>query len=205
MRVRTGNGQRFWWAENYIALFRSHLPSQGGPAWEFNNHGVLRKDGDHEYYAYGGNLVRELDLPRIPAGENRTVDLPLNSSSLSQETWLTVEFKLNEDKAWANNGHVLAWDHSSPGFRRPRSGTKPHKPPNINGISSFGFDLLRGNITWKANGRDHFQRGSELYFIRAMTQIDEDQSGNGAEWDGAWGGTIHTKFATSPGAAPRPK
>ncbi|KAL4903013.1 hypothetical protein BDW74DRAFT_186625 [Aspergillus multicolor] len=272
--------------KEYIALFRSHPLSQGGLVWEFNNHGLLKKEGDLEYYAYGGDFgdepndadfvmdgltlsdhtpmpslleyakiiqpvsvslandstsmivsnhyafvdisgldaswhivqdgetteSQELELPRVPAGKNRTVELPLDPSSLSKETWLTVEFKLKEDKVWADKGHVVAWDQLYlPGLSASNSSTK-RSPPVARqssegleveqnrtslqvtaGTSTFGFDLLQGNVTWEANGANLFQRGPELSFIRAMTQNDEGQSGNEAEWDDAWVETMHTQ------------
>lgn len=143
--------------KEYIELFRSEPLFQGGLVWEWNNHGLLKKEGDLEYYAYGGDFGDEpndadfvmdgltlsnhtpmpsileyakiiqpvsvaltedakqmvvinhydfvdlggldaswhvvqdgkttetqgLELPRIPAGENRTVDLPLDRTTLS--------------------------------------------------------------------------------------------------------------------------
>ncbi|KAL4752023.1 hypothetical protein BDW72DRAFT_172308 [Aspergillus terricola var. indicus] len=272
--------------KEYIELFRSHPLSQGGLVWEFNNHGLLKKEGDLEYYAYGGDFgdepndadfvmdgltlsdhtpmpslleyakiiqpvavnltndsssmvitnhydfvdlsgldafwhivqdgetteAQELDLPRVPAGESRTVDLPLDPSSLSKETWLTIEFKLKEDKAWANKGHVVAWDQLYfPGSSASASSSKRSTPISrqasggleveqnrtslriTTGTSTFGFNLLQGNVTWEANGASLFQRGPELSFIRAMTQNDEGQSGNEAEWDDAWVSTMHTQ------------
>ncbi|KAL4874448.1 glycosyl hydrolases family 2, TIM barrel domain-containing protein [Aspergillus karnatakaensis] len=170
--------------QEYVELFRTHPLSQGGLVWEWSNHGLLKREGDIEYYAYGGdfgdepndadfvmdgltlsdhtpmpslleyakiiqpvsvNLTedgnslvvvnyydfsdlsgldavwflvqdgetseeQELELPRVPAQENRTVELPLDRNELTQEGWLTVEFRLKEDKEWAEAGHVIAWD-----------------------------------------------------------------------------------------------
>ncbi|KAL4779023.1 glycosyl hydrolases family 2, TIM barrel domain-containing protein [Aspergillus varians] len=271
--------------QEYIALFRSHPLSQGGLVWEWSNHGLLKKEEDLEYYAYGGDFgdepndadfvmdgltlsdhtpmpslleyakiiqpvavslaedstkmvvtnhydfvdlsgldpswhivkdgeatkPQELVLPCVPGGENRTVELPLDRGNLKQEAWLTVEFKLKEDKSWAEKGHVVAWDQlhltdssASPATRRAtapviarQSGLQVHedraKLKVTSGQSTFGFDLLQGNVTWEARGADLFQRGPELSFYRAMTQNDEGQSGNMAEWDEAWVGTMHTQ------------
>ncbi|KAL4943785.1 hypothetical protein BDV06DRAFT_129617 [Aspergillus oleicola] len=271
----------------YIALFRSHPLSQGGLVWEWNNHGLLKQEGNLEYFAYGGdfgdepndadfvmdgltlsdhtpmpslleyakiiqpvsvNLTadssqlmvtnhydfsdlsgldvtwhtvqdgettepQQLDLPRVPAGENRTVDLPLDPGSLSQEAWLTIEFRLSEDKVWADQGHVVAWDQlhlggsSSSTTKRTANPLTPRQTdttPNFeqertnlritSGQSTFGFDLLQGNVTWSIDGAESiFQRGPELSFIRAMTQNDEGQSGNEAAWDEAWVHSMHTQ------------
>lgn len=271
----------------YVALFRSHPLSQGGLVWEYNNHGLLKKEGDLEYYAYGGDfgdypndadfvmdgltlsdhtpmpslfeyakiiqpvsvslsdnsssmvvtnhyafvdlsglditwhVVQDgentkpqlLELPRVPAGENRTVELPLDPSSLSQEAWLTVDFKLKEDKPWASQGHTVAWDQlhltgssasttnrsTAPvNVARQQSGGLEIQQDRANltvktGQSTFGFDLIQGNVTWESNGASLFQRGPELTFIRAMTQNDEGQSGNEAGWDEAWVHSMHTE------------
>lgn len=259
--------------KEYVALFRSEPLLQGGLVWEWSNHGLLKKEGDLEYYAYGGDFGDEpndadfimdgltlsdhtpmpslleyakiiqpvgveltadssqmvvtnyydfvdlsgldaswhvvqdgestesqpLELPRVPAGENRTVDLPLDKSSLEKEAWLTIEFKLKEDRNWAEKGHVVAWDQlylegsSAKRARRDISLAARQSGFDItqdrthlevqNGDSTFGFDLLQGNVTWNINGVDLFQRGPELYFYRAMTQNDEADSGDGPIWE----------------------
>ncbi|KAL3490661.1 glycosyl hydrolases family 2, TIM barrel domain-containing protein [Aspergillus germanicus] len=161
-----------------------------------------------------------LDLPRVPAGENRTVELPLDPTSLSQEAWLTIEFRLNETKPWAEQGHVVAWGQlhlSGPRALNTKrsishayihSATLPKRQsqessfelnqsgPNLTvtaGDTTFGFDLLQGNVTWNTNGVDILQRGPELAFYRAMTQNDEGSNGDMAEWDEAQVGTMHTQ------------
>lgn len=269
----------------YIELFRKEPLLQGGLVWEWSSHGLLKKEDNVTYYAYGGDFGDEpndadfimdglllsdhtpmpslaeyakviqpvsvklaedssqlvvtnhydfvdlsglnplyhivqdgetstkpqkLELPRVPAGENRTVDLPLDTENLSQEAWLTVEFQLKEDKPWAEKGHVIAWDQvhltsSSVAAQRRARNVSPvprqeagikidrPKPTQLqvqNGQSSVGFDLLRGNVTWNINGVDLFQRGPELYFYRAMTQNDE--AGDMAEWEEAYVGTMST-------------
>ncbi|KAB8221470.1 glycosyl hydrolases family 2, TIM barrel domain-containing protein [Aspergillus novoparasiticus] len=273
--------------EEYVALFRSEPLSQGGLVWEWNNHGLLKKEGDLEYFAYGGDFgdepndadfimdgltlsdhtpmpslleyakiiqpvtVRltedssqmivtnhydfvdlsglnvfwhmvydgrttnrtELTLPRVPAGENRTVDLPLNTDDVSQEAWLTIEFELKENRIWADQGHIVAWDQlylrgtpdqrsmaaveraMSPSARQAGlQVTQDRAKLNIttDGMA-FGFDLLQGNVTWEVNGVSMFQQGPELYFYRAMTQNDEASEGDGVEWDAAKVGMMHTQ------------
>ncbi|KAL4803835.1 glycosyl hydrolases family 2, TIM barrel domain-containing protein [Aspergillus unguis] len=273
----------------YVTLFRTQPLSQGGLIWEYNNHGLLKREGDLEYFAYGGDFGDEpndadfvmdgltlsdhtptpglleyakiiqpvsvnlsddassivvtnhyhfvdlsgldaswhvvqdgettesqpLDLPRVPAQTNRTAELPFDPSTLSQEAWLTVEFKLKEDKPWAHRGHLVAWDQlhfpgssSSSNSTTKRSSKLPRQESGAGdlkiqqdrahlsvktGQSTFGFDLLQGNVTWESNGESLFQRGPELTFIRAMTQNDEGESGNQAEWDEVWVGTLHTQ------------
>lgn len=151
---------------------------------------------------------RELDLPRIPAGENRTVDLPLDTEDLSEEAWLTVEFELKEDKPWADKGHVVAWDQVhltgpvvTPQRRaipRQKAGLKVSQPKQTklqvqSGSSTVGFDLLQGNVTWNVNGVDIFQQGPELYFNRALTENDVGDQGDNAEWDSAHVGMMRTQ------------
>ncbi|KAG2415026.1 hypothetical protein HFD88_006216 [Aspergillus terreus] len=268
--------------KEYIELFRSEPLSQGGLVWEWSNHGLLKKEGDLEYYAYGGDFGDEpndadfvmdgltlsdhsptpglleyakviqpvsvrlaedstkmivanhydfadlggldaswhivqdgettepknLTLPHVPAGENRTVDLPVDKSELSREAWLTVEFRLREDKSWADKGHVVAWDQmhlpgrssakrSADTMRRRQAGLDVQQNgANLTvhgGESTFGFDLLQGNVTLEANGVNLFQRGPELYFYRAMTQNDEASAGNMAEWEETRVGMMETQ------------
>ncbi|KAI8169034.1 Beta-galactosidase [Colletotrichum sp. SAR 10_70] len=45
--------------KEYIELFRSEPLVQGGLVWEWSNHGLLKKEGDIEYYAYGGDFGDE--------------------------------------------------------------------------------------------------------------------------------------------------
>ncbi|KAF6810408.1 beta-galactosidase [Colletotrichum sojae] len=45
--------------KEYIELFRSEPQIQGGLVWEWSNHGLLKKEGDLEYYAYGGDFGDE--------------------------------------------------------------------------------------------------------------------------------------------------
>ena len=275
--------------EEYVALMREWPQFQGGLIWEWANHGLLKREGDVEYYAYGGDFgdepndadfimdglslsdhspmpsviefakiiqpvgvkltedstqmvvtnyydfvdlsrlqprwhvvqdgkdntePKDLDLPQIPAGENRTVNLP-DTGDLSGEAWLTVEFQLREDTKWADSGFVVAWDQlyipgvSSNSTMQDRSlldvdlnarqgsgGSLEveHNRTQLtvkNGDSIFGFDLLRGNLTWNANGVDILQRGPELYFYRAYTQNDIHGS-DSDDWDSARIGEMAT-------------
>ncbi|KAF5677096.1 beta-galactosidase [Fusarium circinatum] len=239
----------------YIDLFRSEPLSQGGLVWEWSNHGLLKKEENVTYYAYGGDfgdepndgdfimdglvlsdhspmpslkeyakaiqpvsvklvkngsammiinhydfldlshldvswhLVadglktddRPLDLPRVPAGETRTVALPSGLTITQSEAWVTVEFRLNRATLWAPKGHVIAWDQlhiqrpsiKTQGLSLVRSQANSEFEKNgtkllyKSGGASFGFDLLQGNVTWNINGVDIFQRGPELSFYRA--------------------------------------
>lgn len=263
--------------KDYIELFREEPLVQGGLVWEWSNHGLLKKEGDLEYFAYGGdfgdvpndadfimdgltlsehtttpglleyaktiqpvtarlsedssqiivtnhydfvNLGRlkvlwhlvqdgeeteqqELELPEIPAGEEGTVDLPLNAGELTQEAWLTIEFQLASNASWASEGHVVAWDQlylAGPSANQKRDGTIQEvthfaRQEGINvteqrarllvtdGPSTYGFDLIQGNVTWNVDGVDILERGPELVFYRAMTQNDMGGSG---DWTREW-------------------
>ncbi|KAF4967407.1 hypothetical protein FZEAL_10534 [Fusarium zealandicum] len=258
--------------QEYVELFRTEPLSQGGLVWEWSNHGLLKKEGDLEYYAYGGDFgdepndadfimdglvlsdhtpmpslneyakiiqpvsvnlsqdkskmvvtnhydfsdlshldaswhivadgiktqPRPLSLPRVAAGENQTVDLPSNQTVSVHESWIMVEFKLKEDSLWAKKGHTVAWDQlhlQHPAAKPTRAASlirrqadqrlekKGTKLLYQSGDSSFGFDLLQGNVTWTTNGVDIFQRGPELSFYRAQTQNDASDEGDGVFWD----------------------
>ncbi|KAI1026565.1 hypothetical protein LB503_013361 [Fusarium chuoi] len=255
----------------YIDLFRSEQLSQGGLVWEWSNHGLLKKEENVTYYAYGGDFgdepndgdfimdglvlsdhspmpslkeyakviqpvsvklakngsamtvvnhydfsdlshldvswhvvadglktdTRPLDLPRIPAGEDRTVALPSGLNITQNEAWITIEFRLKEATVWAPKGYVIAWDqlhiqrpslkawdlslvHRQDGGEFQKNGTKILYK---SGDSSFGFDLLQGNVTWNINGVDIFHRGPELSFYRALTQNDAASSGDRPIWE----------------------
>jgi beta-galactosidase len=42
--------------KEYIELYRSEPLLQGGFIWEWCNHGILKREGDLSYYAYGGDF-----------------------------------------------------------------------------------------------------------------------------------------------------
>ncbi|KAH7006654.1 glycosyl hydrolases family 2, TIM barrel domain-containing protein [Fusarium venenatum] len=143
---------------------------------------------------------QSLYLPHVPAGENRTLAIPSTKNMTTGESWVTVEFRLKEDTLWAGEGHLIAWDQlhikqSIPVVkdmdslsRRAETTGFERKGTSLgykNGDSSFGFDLLQGNLTWAKNGVDIFQRGPELSFYRALTQNDASGSGDGPMWERA--------------------
>ena len=151
----------------------------------------------------------------VPAGETARLPVPVDRNSLKNEAWLHVQFALREDHAWAPAGHVVAWEQlylnrsmagQSNSTMQARSspsilGRQSEGNVSMNGTrlmvqsgeSSFGFDLVRGNVTWNANGVDIFNRGPELYFYRALTENDLGQSGNAEEWDEAWVHSMRTQ------------
>ena len=151
----------------------------------------------------------------VTAGDTATIPIPVDRNSLTNEAWLTIEFALKGDHAWAPAGHVVAFDQlylEGPMAGQanntlqarsmfPLSGrqsvvnmtqTGTHLTVH-SGESTFGFDLVRGNVTWNSNGVDMFNRGPELYFYRAMTQNDNGQSGDASFWDDAWVHSMRTQ------------
>jgi beta-galactosidase len=151
----------------------------------------------------------------VAAGDTATIPIPVDRNSLTNEAWLTIEFALKEDHAWAPAGHVVAFDQLY--LEGPMAGqanntlqtrsmfplTGRQSAVNMSqtgthltvhsGESTFGFDLVRGNVTWNSNGVDMFNRGPELYFYRAMTQNDNGQSGDASFWDDAWVHSMRTQ------------
>ncbi|KAI6783373.1 Beta-galactosidase-like protein [Emericellopsis cladophorae] len=150
--------------------------------------------------------TQDLDLPRVAPRDSRTIDLPVRNSDSTEESWLVGEFSLKEAIPWAPAGHVVAWDQLYlPGPKAPKG--VPLVPrhttlmnitqngPNLNvtnGASTFGFDLLQGNVTWNLNGTDLLQRGLELSFCRALTQNGLGSGGDSVQWEEAWVGTMAT-------------
>jgi beta-galactosidase len=49
-----GNGPGL--LEDYQEAFRKYRRLQGGYIWEWANHGLLKKEGDKQFYAYGGDF-----------------------------------------------------------------------------------------------------------------------------------------------------
>ncbi|KAI7703040.1 glycoside hydrolase family 2 protein [Hortaea werneckii] len=160
------------------------------------------------YLVRDGNVSAPTDIDiSAAAGETATLPLPVNRNQLDTEAWLTVEFALKEDTSWASAGHVVAWNqlyleglmaghhnnemhHDSWAMAGGQSEANVTQHDNFLNVSSggstFSFDMVRGNVTWSANGVDMFHRGPELYFYRAMTQNDNGESGDALDWEPAW-------------------
>lgn len=169
---------------------------------------LMRDDGNN------GSSPMPLNISAA-AGETANVPIPIDRNSLNSEAWLTIEFALRDDHAWASAGHVVAWEQlylngsmavQANGTVQARSsmpllGRQVNANVSVNatsltvqsGESSLGFDLVRGNVTWHSNGIDIFNRGPELYFYRAMTQNDDGQSGDAEDWNDAWVHTMRTQ------------
>ncbi|ELQ44673.1 beta-galactosidase [Pyricularia oryzae Y34] len=157
-----------------------------------------------------------LDVPAVAAGDSVTVATPLDDSQLEAgEAFLVLEFRLANATNWADQGHLVAWDqlhiparaaaaHKTRGSSYNHSAYRPRAQDIMNlgqtdptsngthlqvtaGTSTFGFDLLRGNVTWTVDGGPSIlQRGPELSFMRASTQNDEAGGGDARQsWDPA--------------------
>ncbi|PSN68879.1 hypothetical protein BS50DRAFT_490864 [Corynespora cassiicola Philippines] len=84
---------------DYIARFRGEPLSQGGLVWEWSNHGLLKKEGDLEYYAYGGDFGDEPnDADFIMDGLMLSDHSPMPSIFEYKKVIQPVEIK------WADNG-----------------------------------------------------------------------------------------------------
>ncbi|EFQ34897.1 beta galactosidase small subunit [Colletotrichum graminicola M1.001] len=119
---------------------------------------------------------RVLELPGIPPGEHRTVTLPTGNSSFSDEAWITIEFKLKNDKVWAEKGHVVAWDQLHLNALVTTNRTRHYESP-VQALNEVNV----------------FQRGPELYFYRALTQNDAAWYGDGPIWEEERVGSVHTQ------------
>ena len=257
--------------EDYIKAFRGEELFQGGFIWEWCNHGLLKREGDTTYYAYGGDfgdepndadfvmdgmtwsdhsanpglveykkviepvtvslvdgkklqvqshyefidlshltaswhLVKEsgntdptaLSIPDIKAGTTATIDLPEGVSFGQEQAWLTINFYLAKDTAWAAKGHEIAWSQI-PLFEEnplvlPSQSPNPaarltlQERPGRLCISSsesgsrVTIDLVRGNVEWSTDAGKILNTGPELGLYRALTQNDVGGDGDGAAW-----------------------
>jgi beta-galactosidase len=256
--------------KEYIELYRSEPLLQGGFIWEWCNHGILKREGDLSYYAYGGDfgdqpndadfildgmvysdhtptpglieykkaiepvtisskdgkleVVNHYDfstldhlfvswhivkdsgntepvswqLPEIKPGESKLVDLPEGVNLGSEASWLTINFSLKEDTAWASQGHEIAWTQI-PLFEEqklalPAAPSSSPLPLSVseglgklyinsdNFASHFTYDLIRGNLSWSTESGKVFNSGPKLGIYRALTQNDIGAGGPYAEW-----------------------
>ncbi|KAH6661704.1 glycosyl hydrolases family 2, TIM barrel domain-containing protein [Halenospora varia] len=140
----------------------------------------------------------EIDLPLIPAGQTRVVDVPLESVNASNERWLNLDFRFKSDTAWARKGHrvTLTQIHLSkpdkmPVVTQPRSVGLTCKEIQTQLMiigsdeldTEFSFDMVRGDLTWKTHGRTIIRKGPELSIYRAVTQNDIGFGGDAKDWD----------------------
>ena len=139
----------------------------------------------------------EVDLPLIPAGETRIVDIPIGKINASSEAWLNLAFRLKDDTRWAKKGHLITLAQIQlSGLEKLHLAASP--PPtaltckqvqtllvieSADEGTKFSFDLVRGALTWESDGHPIFQQSPELSINRALTQNDLGFGGDGNEWN----------------------
>ncbi|KAJ5383248.1 hypothetical protein N7517_001159 [Penicillium concentricum] len=257
--------------KEYIEAYRTEKLLQGGFIWEWCNHGLLKRDGETSYYAYGGDfgdepndadfildgmvfsdhtptpglteykkaiepvtvtlkggslevvnhydfntldhlsiswhVVKETgnteavpwEIPQIKPGESKVIDLPEGVNLGSDQSWLTINFRLREPTSWATQGHEIAWAQIpllddqklaiSPRISSPQSTMSVQEGPgrlyiNSNSFSShFTYDLIRGDLSWSTDTGKIFNSGPQLGIYRALTQNDVGFVGPHIEWE----------------------
>lgn len=84
--------------KEYIELYRSEPLLQGGLVWEWSNHGLLKKEGDLEYYAYGGDFGDEPnDADFIMDGLTLSDHSPMPSLNEYAKVIQPISVNLTED------------------------------------------------------------------------------------------------------------
>ncbi|KAH7176952.1 hypothetical protein EDB81DRAFT_634860 [Dactylonectria macrodidyma] len=161
---------------------------------------------DLSHLAASWYLVREsgntdpvnFALPQIQAGQEVLIDLGLDDFRGSEDTWITITFRLKNDTTWATNEHEVAWTQI-PLFKEHKLPVRQlalesAEYPSIHEIpgrlcitwsgskSSFTFDMVRGNLQWTNEGCTIVSKGPELGLHRALTQNDVGFGGDGNEW-----------------------
>ncbi|KPI38334.1 Beta-galactosidase [Cyphellophora attinorum] len=143
------------------------------------------------YVVMDGNETsrQSLELPRLAPHSNHSVAVPSFTSSLTDEAWLFIEFRLRDCRIWAKAGQVVAWEQiylpkaasalttrQIDCLNRLQASLNMSQTATHIKISSaetkFDFDLLRGNVSWEDSNHAILQRGPELNFYRALTQND---------------------------------
>ncbi|KAJ5151059.1 Glycoside hydrolase family 2 N-terminal [Penicillium canariense] len=256
--------------KEYINAYRNETLLQGGFIWEWCNHGLLKRDGDVSYYAYGGDfgdqpndadfildgmvfsdhtptpglaeykkaiepvtvslkegrlevvnhydfstldhlsvswhIVRQRGntkpmpwlLPQIKPGQSMLLDLPEGVSFGSEPCWLTINFCLGESKAWAPQGHEVAWAQiplfEEQNLTLPLASISPSLTLSVregpgrlyiasnNFASHFTYDVIRGDLSWSTETGKILHSGPQLGIYRALTQNDLGAEGPCVEW-----------------------
>jgi beta-galactosidase len=107
-----------------------------------------------------------LDIKGIEAGQTKRVSIPAsNSTTSTDETWLSVSFRLNEATNWADAGHEIAWCQGrlaakssqaplAKGLGPLRVATTPTSWTIGNGDSEIVFDRSRGVLkSWTSGSK----------------------------------------------------
>ena len=143
--------------------------------WRLERDGATVKEG-----------TTEID---IPASEAREIRLPIRdllSTNSSCCTCLFVAFHLKERTAWADEGHLVAWDQlilgelpapvaPAPADTHPLTVATEGADIRIRGDDcDFVFSGTTGNLThWQVKGRERLAAPLALNFWRVPTDNDE--------------------------------
>jgi beta-galactosidase len=142
----------------------------------------------------------ELSAEALPPGATKDIDLNWKQPALSAgaEYFLTVNWQLAQDTAWAPRGHVVAWDQFKVPFSVPSA--QPRRVDNLPAVklseipgelvvSSDTFSIAistdSGSISsYNLGGRELFTAPLEPNFWRAPT--DNDRGNHMPERQGVW-------------------
>lgn len=132
-------------------------------------------------------------LPAIAARKNKTVTIPYVGAG----DYLTLQFSLASDTAWATAGHEVAWTQfalsAQPVLPAPRQVVSPvldvtESDTMIrveNAAFSVVFDRVRGVMSdWRDGDRSLLVAGPRLHFWRAA--VDNDGRGGSKGQSAAW-------------------
>lgn len=152
----------------------------------------------HVVKASGNTEPTNLSIPTIKGGETGTVKLPTTDGG-SEDTWLTINFRLREDTKWAKKDHEVAWaqiplfeEHKLPLAKPVSQPTSPYGIQEKGGRllittpsfkSNFTFDLVRGRLQWTSEAGKILTKGPELGIYRALTQNDVGPNGDAELWN----------------------
>ncbi|SPN98631.1 related to beta-galactosidase/beta-glucuronidase [Cephalotrichum gorgonifer] len=146
----------------------------------------------------GNGEATGLELPVVKAGESQLMDSPVPLTQGSEAAWLTINFCLKNDTAWAKKGHEIAWAQiplfnpevvAVPAAPKPSGALTVRQAPgrlvieDASANSTLTFDCVRGGLQWVAAGSKVLTRGPELGIYRAQTQNDSGFGGDGKAWD----------------------
>jgi beta-galactosidase/evolved beta-galactosidase subunit alpha len=143
---------------------------------------------------------REIEIPKIPAGEMREISLPLAGLVIHPGTVAFVELKfcLAKSCAWAEAGHEVAWGQFPVELPTAENASRTIQPkgctPNVQewaaavqvrvGDDEIVFDKVRGGLTrWVSGGEVIVSQGPRPQFWRAP--IDNDRK-LAPEWRQLW-------------------
>jgi len=152
-----------------------------------------------------GEALQRGELPALatPPGKSETLRIPFDAPEArpGTEYWLRVDFALKADTAWADAGHVVAWEQfrlpvEAPAAAPPAPATAGPLKLSDTGrcleIAGEGFRLLfakdAGRIaSWTHHGRELLHAGPRVNLWRAPTDNDgiQGERSTAAKWRAA--------------------